>query len=158
MEEFYVQLVSNASTTEFPSNTANSFKNRLPNPLQFCESGWKVGLASLSYPTPPIRPHQTHTFEPDDLISRFKWTMRAITHDSSGSAVIVRPREYLTIKGQDLIGDRFLVYNGKSLMRYIVYRFKGKLTMVEYDKFESLRAPDDKQFYPVFRWEGPTAH
>ena len=80
--------------------------------------------------------------------------MRAITYDSSGSAVIARPREYLTIKGQDLIGDRFLVYNGKSLMRYIVYRFKRKLTMVENDKLESLQAPDDKRFYPVFRWEG----
>ena len=54
MKEFYVQLMSNASTVEFPSNCANNFKNRLPNPLQFRESGWKVGLASLSYPTPPL--------------------------------------------------------------------------------------------------------
>ena len=154
MKDFYVQLMSNTSTVEFPSNTANSFKNRLPNPLQFRESGWKVGLASLSYRTPPLRRHQAHTFEPEDVICKFEWTMRAITEDSVGSAVIVRPRQYLTIKGKDLIDDRFLVYSGKSLMQYIMYRLKRKLTLLEASSGESLRAPDGKRFYPVFRWEG----
>ena len=150
MKDFYVQLISNASTVEFPSNSANSFKNRLPNPLQFRELGWKVGLASLSYPTPPLQPHQTHTFQADDLICKFDWTMRAITLDSFGNAVIVRPRQYLTIKGQDLIDDPHLVYSGKSLMQYIVYRLKRRLTMMENDNGESLRAPDGKRFYPLF--------
>ena len=154
MKDFYVQLMSNASTVELPANRANSFKNRLPNPLQFRESGWKVGLASLSYPTPPLRPHQTHTFAPDDVICKFEWTMRAITHDSFGNAVIVRPRESLTIKGQDLIDDRHLVYSGKSLMQYIMYRLRREVFMMENDRWESLRAPDDKRFYPVFKWEG----
>ena len=112
------------------------------------------GLASLSYPTPPLRPHQTHTFEPDDIICKFEWTMRAITHDSNGQAVIVHPRQYLTITGQDLINDRRLVYSGKSLMQYIVYRLKRKLTLLEASSGESLRAPDKKRFYPVFQWEG----
>ena len=154
MKDFYVQLMSNASTTEFPTNRANSFKNRLPTPLQFRESGWKVGLASLSYPTPPLRPHQTHTFTSEDVICKFEWTMRAITHNSSGHAVIVRPRQSLTIKGQDLIDDRHLVYSGKSLMQYIMYRLRREVFMMENDRWESLRAPDDKRFYPTFRWEG----
>ena len=154
MKDFYVQLMSNASTLEFPTNRANSFKNRLPTPLQFRESGWKVGLASLSYPTPPLRPHQTHTFTSEDVLCKFEWTMRAITHDSNGQAVIVRPRQSLTIKGQDLIDDRHLVYSGKSLMQYIVYRLKRELTLMESDNGESLRAPDKKRFYPVLKWEG----
>ena len=64
MKDFYVQLMSNASTTGFPSNSANSFKNRLPYQLRFNESGWKVGLTSITYPIPPLQPrsHQTHTF------------------------------------------------------------------------------------------------
>jgi len=49
--EIYVQLMSNASTSEFPDNKANSFKNRLPNPLQLRESGWKVGVSDLSFPS-----------------------------------------------------------------------------------------------------------
>ena len=53
MKDFYVQLMSNASTKEFAANSANSVKNRLPNPLQFREPGWKVGLASITYPIPP---------------------------------------------------------------------------------------------------------
>ena len=154
MKEFYVQLMSNASTTEFPSNRANSFKNRLPHPLLFRESGWKVGLASLSYPTPPTRLHQTHTFGPFDLICRFRWTMRGYTKDVSGSTVVVRVRFELEIKGQDLIDDAFKVTSGKSLMQYIVYRLKRKLTLLESENGESLRATDGKRFYPVFKWEG----
>ena len=150
MKDFYVQLMSNASKKEFPDNSANSFKNRLPNPLQFREPGWKVGLASIMYPTPPIRPHQTHTFEPDDVICKFEWSMRIFT----GSGLIMRQREYLTITGQDLIDDRHLVYSGKSLMQYIVYRLRREVFMMENDKLNSLVAPDGKRFYPTFVWEG----
>ena len=150
MKDFYVQLMSNASTTEFPANSANSFKNRLPNPLQFRETGWKVGLASITYPTPPIRPHQTHTFEPDDVICEFEWTVRILT----GSNLIMYQREYLTITGQDLIDDRHLVYSGKSLMRYVAYRLRRKVFMMENDKLNSLVGPNDKRFYPTFVWEG----
>jgi len=50
-DDFYVQLMSNASTNEFPDNEANSFKNRLPNPLHLREPGWKVGISDLSFPS-----------------------------------------------------------------------------------------------------------
>jgi len=54
MKDFYVQLLSNASTNEFPDNKATSFKNCLPYPLLFeSDKEWKVGLASISYPIPP---------------------------------------------------------------------------------------------------------
>ena len=154
MKDFYVQLMSNASTVEFPDNTANSFKNRLPNPLQFREPGWKVGLAGITYPTPPTRPHTTHTFEPDDVICKIEFTMRAVTKDSFGNSVIVRPRQDLTITGQDLIDDRHLVYSGKSLARYIMYRLRRRMFWLMFQRNESLRAPDDKRFYPTFRWDG----
>ena len=150
MKDFYVQLMSNASTVEFPSNSANSFKNRLPNPLQLRESGWKVGLASITYPTPPTSPHRSHTFEPDDVICKFEWSMRILT----GSNLIMYQRQYLTITGQDLLNDRHLIYSGKSLMRYIVYRLRRHLYLEENDRLDSLLAPEDKRFYPTFVWEG----
>ena len=53
MSDFYVQLLSNASTAEFPSNQPNHFKNRMPYPLQFREPGWKVGMSALSLPEAP---------------------------------------------------------------------------------------------------------
>ena len=61
---------------------------------------------------------------------------------------------YLTIAGQDLIDDRHLVYSGKSLMQYIVYRLRREVFMMEKDKLDSLVAPDGKRFYPTFVWEG----
>ena len=68
MKDFYVQLMSNASTVEFPDNNANSFKNRLPSPLQFREPGWKVGLANLSLPEAPRRMKLN-----DPFLFRIQW-------------------------------------------------------------------------------------
>ena len=45
-----MQLTSNASTDEFPSNQPNHSKNRLPYPLQLNEQGWKVVMSSISLP------------------------------------------------------------------------------------------------------------
>ena len=47
---FYLTLPSDGSKKEFPSNTSNNFKIRLPSPIQLPGKGWKVGLSSLSMP------------------------------------------------------------------------------------------------------------
>ena len=39
-------------------------------------------------------------------------------------------------------------------MQYIVYRLRREVFMMENDIWESLRAPDDKRFYPTFLREG----
>ena len=121
MKDFYVQLTSLASRTEFPSNASNHFKNRLPHPLKFREPGWKVGLANITYPTPHIRSdrhplHSPPNFESDDLICRIKWTMKS--KDDDGIVKFLRWTYSLT--GADLIRDRMLITGGKALMRYIV--------------------------------------
>jgi len=66
--EFYVQLMSNASTSEFPDNKANSFKNRLPNPLQLREPGWKVGISDLSFPSTT-----RNMYSKQDILFQFWW-------------------------------------------------------------------------------------
>ena len=68
MSDFYVQLLSNASTAEFPSNQPNHFKNRMPYPLQFRESGWKVGMSALSLPEAPRKMNLENPF-----LFRFQW-------------------------------------------------------------------------------------
>ena len=150
MKDFYVQLMSNASTVEFPANSANSFKNRLPNPLQFREPGWKVGLASVTYPTPPIRPHQTPNFQPNDLICRFQWSMKSL--DSRGN-VIVNNWTFI-ITGKDIMQPKYPITGGKSLMKYIVNRYETRLREIVSDRGDTLLTTDGKKFYPVFRWEG----
>ena len=50
MSDFYLTLPSHSSKTEFPDNTSNHFKIRLPHPKKFERSGWKVGLTAISLP------------------------------------------------------------------------------------------------------------
>jgi len=66
--EFYVQLMSNASTNEFQDNKANSFKNCLPNPLHLREPGWKVGISDLSFPSTTRKMYSKH-----DILFQFWW-------------------------------------------------------------------------------------
>ena len=47
---FFVTLPNHANKVEFPDNEASSFKICLPYPLRLSESGWKVGLSSISTP------------------------------------------------------------------------------------------------------------
>ena len=68
MKDFHVQLTSIVSQTEFPSNASNSFKNRLPHPLQFREPGWKVGMNSISLPAAPRKIKLNEPF-----LFRFGW-------------------------------------------------------------------------------------
>ena len=68
MKDFYVQLMSNAGTLEFPANKPNHFKNRMPYPLQFREPGWKVGVTGLSLPEAPRKMNLN-----DPFLFRIEW-------------------------------------------------------------------------------------
>ena len=50
-EDFYVTLPSNSSLIDYPNNSSNNFKVRLPTPLRL-QGDWKVALASISVPDP----------------------------------------------------------------------------------------------------------
>ena len=47
---FYVTLPSHANRKEFPTNQANWFKIRLPQPLRLTGGQWQVGLSDISLP------------------------------------------------------------------------------------------------------------
>ena len=91
MKDYYVQLTSNASTTEFPANTPHHFKNRMPYPLQFREPGWSVGLASVSFPEAPRKIPLNDTF-----LFRFGWI------ESVDPLATVYAEEMKTIRVADL--------------------------------------------------------
>jgi len=159
MKEFYVQLMSNASTNEFPDNKANSFKNRLPYPLMSGDKEWKVGLVGISYPIPPARPHQvlthrTHNFDDEDMLCHFEWTIETFIRTSDGSWIPSRYSVPFHVTGKELHQDRYKVTSGKSLMQYLINRFHERLYHHMDRSGESLRAPDGKKYYPVFKWDG----
>ena len=113
-----------------------------------------MGLTSITYPIPPLKPrsHQTHTFQPDDLICRFKWVMKSLDIRDN----VVLNTYTFELKGQDLIQHKYTITGGKSLMKYIVNRYETYLRQNVTDKGDSLISinGNEKKFYPVFRWEG----
>ena len=49
--EFYLTLPSNSSLADFPNNSSNNFKVRLPTAIRL-NGEWKVALASILVPDP----------------------------------------------------------------------------------------------------------
>ena len=92
MSDFYVQLLSNASTAEFPSNQPNHFKNRMPYLLQFREPGWKVGVSATSLPEAPRKMKLKNPF-----LFRFGW-LELVEPDYS-----IYAEELVTIREGDLV-------------------------------------------------------
>ena len=158
MRDFYMQLLSSASTNEFPNNRANSFKNRMPQPLVLDDGDWKVGVANVTYPISHILPgqplprHPLPNFKKNDILCQIKWSMKS--RDVRGNMIFNRWTFRLT--GADLIRDRMLITGGKALMRYIVNRYKVMLREEVTHKEDDLATSngDGKKFYPEFRWEG----
>ena len=158
MRDFYVQLMSSACTNEFPNNRANSFKNRLPQPLVFDDGNWKVGVTNVTYPIPHVQPgqsllqHPLPNFKKNDLICKIKWSMKS--KDIKGNVIFTRWEFKLT--GADLIRDRRFITGGKALMRYIVNRYRVSVKELVNEKGDDLTTSngDGKKFYPEFRWEG----
>jgi len=72
---------------------------------------WKVGLASVSYPIPPSRPHQvpvpqTHDFDDGDYVFGIEWTIETFILQSDG--VMWRPGRYrvpFDVYGKELNRD-----------------------------------------------------
>lgn len=71
-EEFYLTLPSDSSRHEYPNNTNNSFKVRLPAPIRLNGLGWKVGLTSISLPDNKlIIPAVTD--DPKTILFKYEW-------------------------------------------------------------------------------------
>ena len=111
MKEFYVQVMSNASVTEFPTNQPNSFKNRLPNPMELREPGWKVGVSDLSLPVAIRKPNLTKP-----LLFRIGWIELIdpkinLYTDMSESETLEHDFQYMPRSGTEFmntIRDRYL--------------------------------------------------
>jgi len=73
MSEFYVSLRSHSSKNEFPNNTANHFKIRLPNPLRLDGQGWKVGMSSIAIPDAHVTLPSFNTSENKVTLAYYSW-------------------------------------------------------------------------------------
>ena len=76
MSDFYLTLPSHSSKNEYPDNTSNHFKIRLPHPIRLEGSGWKVGLSAVSLPDtqvslPPLV--TTNAEVPRPILAKYEW-------------------------------------------------------------------------------------
>jgi len=132
MKEFYVQVMSNASAAEFPSNQANSFKNRLPNPLELREPGWKVDVSDLSLP-PAIR--KVNLKNPS--LCRITW-IECVDPKTS-----LYTHAWLEVRENQL---EFTPRTGKELRKIIRDRYHWELmehTVSDLQLFKKKRDPED---------------
>jgi len=118
MKEFYVQVMSNASAAEFPSNQANSFKNRLPNSLELREPGWKVGVSDLSLPLVDRKMNLKNPF-----LCRITWIECLDLEDHNPSALIYT--HFWSIVRENLL--EFTPRTGTELMNMIRDRYHWDL-------------------------------
>ena len=133
MKEFYVQVMSNASVEEFPTNQPNSFKNRLPNPMELREPGWKVGVSDLFLPVTIRKPNLTKP-----LLFRIGWIELVdpkynIYADVSESVTLEHDFQHMPRSGTEFINtirDRYLWWLGDQAVQ-------------DLQLFKKKRDPDD---------------
>ena len=123
MNDFYITLPSHSSKTEFPDNTANSFKIRLPHPIQLEGGGWKVGLAAVSLPDPCNRLPNVLTNN-DTTLFRSQW-LATNTHASNDPhntySAVFQVRDLLKVSdldamdGPTLMNDMTTFFNKKKV-------------------------------------------
>ena len=85
---FYVTLPSHSSKNEFPSNTSNHFKIRLPNPIRLEGAGWKVAMAAISLPdTQMSLPPLVTADSPAPSLARYEWIrINSVSSTTKGRA------------------------------------------------------------------------
>lgn len=77
MSSFHLTLPSNGvSQKEFPNNTNNSWKVRLPQPITL-EGEWKVGLSSISYPADSILTQYLNSLSDSSVLLRTKRVLKS---------------------------------------------------------------------------------
>ncbi|PFX25939.1 putative uncharacterized transposon-derived protein F54H12.3 [Stylophora pistillata] len=92
---FHLTLPSNGySRAEFPSNTNNSWKIRLPQPVTL-EGQWEVGLASISYPSDSQLKEYLQGLGDYDLLMK---TSRMVHKSGGGHVIFTQTVRYLEIK------------------------------------------------------------
>ena len=146
MSDFYLTLPSHSSKNEFPSNTSNHFKIRLPNPIRLEGNGWKVGLTAITLPDP--------TSQLPPLLKGNEAMFYAAWYALSPS-----PKDPLAVYGKlfepkDIRLEDLETLTGVGFMRTVKSFYdKQRVTIVLESGFKFVE-DDGKKTYVDFKWEG----
>lgn len=146
-QEFYLSLPSDGSKREYPNNTANSFKIRLPAPISLSGGGWEVGLSSISMPDTKL--HLPKFTEPEAVpLVQMKWSREKgnIYEDIYANYELSEAKQ--VFEGIDGVG--FL----KSMITFFeqrrLYEKGGPFAGWKYTKDHDAK----NRRYIKFKWEG----
>ena len=139
-DDFHIVLPSTASVDEFPSNTSNQYKVRLPQPLTLSGPQWYVGLASISLPDSQVNLRKL--IPKMNYVMAMKWAkVKQGRRTVYTSNVTLDDLEVMTS-----------VIDGEHLMRAIVEAVQ-KERVEKTQPGELLTTPDGKQnLYATFQW------
>ena len=137
MKEVYVKLLSNASNQEFPDNTPNRFKNRLPFPIHLRKPGWKVGLVDVALP--PGRPRLPAD---DPFLFRFAWTLLVDPQND------LYAREVQTIAAADI---PYPCKTGTDLLTLVSHKYQWVLRNQSGTDLRFTEKGTDRKLYSTFR-------
>ena len=146
---FYVTLPSHANRHEFPNNQANSFKIRLPQPLQLTGGGWQVGLSAISLPDARVNLYEL--VQKDGYIMWTSWDQDVPKPGGKDGEMVGRNDSAQTLIND--VQDLDWVVDGVSFMKAAIAHLeqRRKETAIQGGRFVN---DQGKHMYVKFRWEG----
>ena len=146
---FYVTLPSHANRREFPNNQANSFKIRLPKPLQLSGGGWQVGLSAISLPDARVNLYEL--VKKNGYVMGTSWDQTYPQPGGKDGEMTSRVDTARTIIND--VQDLDWVVDGVSFMKAILGHLEQQRNELA---IQGGRFTNDqgKHTYVKFKWEG----
>ena len=145
MSDFYLSLPSHSNKTEFPDNTSNHFRIRLPYPKKLEGHGWKVGLSAISLPDPTSQTPKL--MENDDIMFKSGW----IAQGTIGTGA--KFDFYAEFRPSDVRKEDLVTLTGVGFMKTVKSFFdkqRVEKALTIGFKFTS----GGKKTYSPLKWEG----
>ena len=142
---FYVTLMSQGDTDEFPNNHPHCFKNQLQRPIRFVGQDWQVGLVSLSLPyVPAVGENFVDDKDPPLYV---RWHERMLDTDDNQW---YHQRRELTVLGENMSREP-LLSTGQQFFKALVHRYDQDRTNRVVPRSQ-LAENDGIKLYPTFEW------
>ena len=146
---FYVTLPSHSNRREFPNNQANSFKIRLPQPLQLTGGGWQVGLSAISLPDARVNLYEL--VKKNGYVMGTSWDQTYPKPNGKDGEMTSRVDIARTIIND--VKDLDWVVDGVSFMKAVIAHLEQqrKELAIQGGRFTN---DQGKHTYIKFKWEG----
>ena len=155
MSEFRMTLISDP-TLEYPANTNNSFKVRLPSRLVLDGGEWVGSLWSMSVPDAGHRSEIIHS-DPTQALVKFGYTVTRRQYATGNWMINFILREKTVLLNQ-VMGKHYPITTGTQLWRNLITRIDQLMfedIQTSYAALgKSATVSLKKEWKPMFEWRG----